>query len=99
VATGVIGGSGGKIVHDVLRGGYHIAKSPDELRMPTMSVHSSTMAALMYYFLVHVYAVFTAKQGTTLVIIFLVRPPKETPAISTPPSDKIMYLMDISFCK
>lgn len=73
LVMGTIGGSGGKFLHDMIRGGYNISTSKDELSLPSMSYHSSVFAAALYYALVHLYPLFTALQGTTLITILLVR--------------------------
>jgi hypothetical protein len=68
-----MGGCGGKVIHDMLRGGYHIARSVDEVSLPGLSLHSAILSSALYYYLVHIAALLTATQGTALVIILLVR--------------------------
>jgi hypothetical protein len=72
--AGSLGGCGGKIVNDIIRGGYHMAKEPDEMRVPGIGVNRAVLCCILYYVLVHVYNILKPRQGTTLVILLLVRP-------------------------
>jgi hypothetical protein len=71
--AGCIGGSGGKVLHDIVRGGYNIAQDADEMSIPGSSLQSSFAAAVIYYWLVIVSGTLTAKQGHTLLTVLLVR--------------------------
>jgi hypothetical protein len=56
----------------MIRGGYHIAKEPDEMRMPGIGPNRALFCCVLYYALVHVYRLLSTRQGTTLVVIILV---------------------------
>ena len=61
------------MLHDMVRGGYNIAKGADEVAVPGTSLHSSFVSAMMYYWLVLVNGTLSHQQGQTLITVFLVR--------------------------
>ena len=72
IIMGTIGGSGGKVISDMIRGGYGLTTGRDEMSMPTFSVQSGVFCAFVYYWLVHISTSLTAMQGSTLITLLLV---------------------------
>lgn len=62
-------------MNDIIRGGYHLSKGTDEMRVPGIPVARAVLCSALYYALVHVYDVLKPRQGTTLVILLLVCSP------------------------
>ena len=73
VCAGCIGGSGGKVLHDMVRAGYNMSKGADEVSVPGTSLHSSFVGVVTYYLLVIANPVLTGQQGYVLVTLLLVR--------------------------
>eukprot|EP00892_Ulva_mutabilis_P011952 jgi/Ulvmu1/9129/UM005_0225.1 len=70
--VGAIGGCGGKIINDMIRGGYNIATGPDEMRNPGVGPTRSMACCVAYYLLVHLYAILSPPQGKALVVLSLI---------------------------
>ena len=71
--AGCIGGSGGKVWHDALRGGYGISNGRDEVSVPGTSLHSSFIGAVLYFWLAVSTDTLTFRQGHALLTVLLVR--------------------------
>ena len=63
------------MLHDAVRGGYHLARAPDEVSVPGMGMHSAMAGSVLYYWLVIVQQVLTQRQGQAMLVILFVRSP------------------------
>ena len=73
LGAGCVAGSGGKVICDMVRGGYSMLRDPDEISAPGMGLQSSALAAVAYYWLVLVQGVLSFRQGKALLVTFMVR--------------------------
>ena len=71
--AGCIAGSAGKVWHDIVRGGYHIARAPDEVSVPGLGLHSAAAGAALVYGLGVAYPILNPRQCHALVALLFVR--------------------------
>lgn len=70
---GTIGGCGGKLCSDAIRGAWGKLHAPAELTLPSFSWRSSFLSALAYYLAAYHFAIIGIKEAAALVVFLNVR--------------------------